>query len=119
MSKRQALVKQAINKALNDPKAAVLVFDQIRRCEELAPVRPVQQVNMNMTADGFTQDGQLKPEMLQSRDKELGISIDKKWKAHEDLAKSARPVQPGADGWQSGQSPQLVLNEVPLKNKCG
>jgi hypothetical protein len=67
----------------------------------------------------FTQDGQLKPEMLQSRDKKLGISIDKKRKAHEDLAKSARPVQPGADGWQRGQSPQLVLNEVPLKNKCG
>jgi len=48
MSKRQALVKQAINKALSyDPKAAALVFDQIRRCEELAPVQPVQQVMMN------------------------------------------------------------------------
>ncbi len=48
MSKRQALVKQAINKALsNDPKAAALVFDQIRRCEGLAPVQPVQQVKMN------------------------------------------------------------------------
>jgi hypothetical protein len=46
MSKRQALVKQAINKALsNDPKAAALVFDQIRRCEGLAA--PVQQVKMN------------------------------------------------------------------------
>ncbi len=68
---------------------------------------------------GFTQDGQLKPEMLQSRDKELGISTDKKRKAREDLAKSAPPVQPGADGWESGQSPQLVLNEMPLKNKRG
>jgi hypothetical protein len=46
MSKRQALVKQAINKALSyDPKAAALVFDQIRRCEGLAP--PMQQVKMN------------------------------------------------------------------------
>jgi Family of unknown function (DUF5681) len=46
MSKRQALVKQAINKALsNDLKAAALVFDQIRRCEGLAA--PVQQVTMN------------------------------------------------------------------------
>jgi hypothetical protein len=45
MSKRQALVKQAINKALsNDAKAAALVFDEIRRCEGLAPV---QQVKMN------------------------------------------------------------------------
>ena len=31
-------------------KAAALVFDQIRRCEELAPV---QQVKMNMTAEEF------------------------------------------------------------------
>ncbi|MGH6847861.1 MAG: DUF5681 domain-containing protein [Methylocella sp.] len=51
MSKRLELVKQAVNKALNDPKAAALVFDQIRRCEELAPVQPVQQVKMN--ADEF------------------------------------------------------------------
>jgi len=34
MSKQQALVKQAVNKALgNDPKATALVFDHIRRSE--------------------------------------------------------------------------------------
>ena len=34
MPKRRALAKQVINKALsNDPKAAALVFDQIRRSE--------------------------------------------------------------------------------------
>ena len=40
MPKRRALAKQVINKALsNDPKAAALVFDQIRRSEgsEKAP----------------------------------------------------------------------------------
>jgi hypothetical protein len=45
MSKRRALVKQAINRAMgNDTKATALVFDQIRRCEGLAPV---QQMKMN------------------------------------------------------------------------
>jgi Family of unknown function (DUF5681) len=40
MSKRQALAKQLVNKALsNDPKAAALVLDQIRRSEGLAPVQ--------------------------------------------------------------------------------
>jgi Family of unknown function (DUF5681) len=34
MAKRQALAKQLVNKALsNDPKAAALVLDQIRRSE--------------------------------------------------------------------------------------
>jgi len=51
ISKRRALAKQLVNKALsNDPKAAALVLDQIRRSEELAPV---QQVKMNMTAEEF------------------------------------------------------------------
>lgn len=68
---------------------------------------------------GFTADGQLKPEMLQSRDKELGISTDREKKNREDLAKSAPPVQPGADGWTGGQAPQLVLDKLPLKNRQG
>ncbi|MEO6381403.1 MAG: OBAP family protein [Nitrobacter sp.] len=68
---------------------------------------------------GFTQDGQLKPAIIQSRDRELGISTDKDRKNRADLARSAPPVQPGADSWQTGQSPQLALNKVPLKNKRG
>jgi hypothetical protein len=68
---------------------------------------------------GFTDYGQVKPEMVQSRDKELGISTEKERKAREDLAKSAPLVLPGANGWQSGQSPQLALKEMPLKNKRG
>jgi Protein of unknown function (DUF1264) len=68
---------------------------------------------------GFTADGQLKSEMIVNRDKELNISTENERKARADLAKSAVPVQPGADGWQSGQSPQLVLKRIPLKNKQG
>jgi hypothetical protein len=68
---------------------------------------------------GFTADGQLKLEMIQSRDKELGISTATERQNREDLAKSAPPVQPGADGWSSGQSQQLTLTRMPLKNKLG
>lgn len=51
IAKRQALVKQLVNKALsNDTKSAALVLDEIRRSEGLAPV---QQVKMNMTAEEF------------------------------------------------------------------
>jgi hypothetical protein len=60
---------------------------------------------------GFTADGQLKPEMIQSRDKELGIQTSEVRKSREDLAKSSSPVQPGADGWSAGQSQQLTLEK--------
>jgi hypothetical protein len=68
---------------------------------------------------GFTADGQLKPEMIQSRDKELGISTAKERKNRINLANSAPPVQPGADGWASDQAQQLVLTKMPLMNKRG
>jgi Family of unknown function (DUF5681) len=52
MAKRQALAKQLVNKALsNDPKAAALVLDQIRRSEALGS--PVQQADMDMTEEKF------------------------------------------------------------------
>ena len=52
MAKRQALAKQLVNKALsNDPKAAALVLDQIRRSEGMRD--PVQEVKMNMTEEEF------------------------------------------------------------------
>jgi uncharacterized protein DUF5681 len=52
MAKRQALAKQLVNKALsNDPKAAALVLDQIRRSEALGS--PAQQAAMNMTEEKF------------------------------------------------------------------
>lgn len=68
---------------------------------------------------GFAQDGQLSPKMIQSRDKEINVSTAKERKNREDLAKSAGPIQPGADGWQSEQAPQLVLSKLSLKNRRG
>jgi Family of unknown function (DUF5681) len=52
MANRQALAKQLVNKALsNDPKAAALVLDQIRRSEGMRD--PMQEVVMNMTEEKF------------------------------------------------------------------
>jgi Family of unknown function (DUF5681) len=52
MAKRQARAKQLVNKALsNDPKAAALVLDQIRRSEALGS--PARQAAMNMTEQKF------------------------------------------------------------------
>jgi hypothetical protein len=40
---RRALVKQVVNRAMgNEAKSVALVFDEIRRCEELASVQQVR-----------------------------------------------------------------------------
>lgn len=67
---------------------------------------------------GFTADGQLKPEMIGNRDKALDLSTMDAKRNRADLAKSAPAVLPGADAWQKdGQSRQLALNDVALKNR--
>ena len=65
---------------------------------------------------GFTADGQLRPEMVQSRDAAFGISTVDVKRARADLAASATPADSAADAWRSGQSRQLALTETPLKN---
>ncbi|SAK55249.1 hypothetical protein AWB79_02167 [Caballeronia hypogeia] len=65
---------------------------------------------------GFTRDGQLGRENIRRRDRELGINTDKERSSRDDLAKSAGPVQPGADAWMTGKSFQLTLTEVPVRN---
>ena len=66
---------------------------------------------------GFTQDGQLRPELLQARDRRLEISTSETRDSRLGLAAAAPPVQPGADSWADGQSHQLELVERPLKNR--
>jgi Protein of unknown function (DUF1264) len=66
---------------------------------------------------GFTADGQLKPEMIQRRDKELAINTAEEKKAREDMAGAAPPPDAAADGWKKGTSRQLSLTETPLRNK--
>jgi hypothetical protein len=66
---------------------------------------------------GFTADGQLKPEMIKSRDKELGTYTSQTKKYREDLAGSAPQPDAAADAWKSGTTQQLVLTKTPLLNK--
>lgn len=66
---------------------------------------------------GFTQDGQLESDMIQHRDRELGVSTAERRTDREDLAKAAGPVAPGADSWQTGRTSQLGLRHMPLKGR--
>lgn len=58
----------------------------------------------------FTQDGQLKPELVENRDKRLGISTDSLRKARSGL--DGGPILDGADSWQNGQTVQCKLDYV-------
>jgi hypothetical protein len=64
---------------------------------------------------GFTADGQLRPELLESRDRRFGISTAETREARADLARSAPPPNPSADGWKDGTVHQLALEEMPFK----
>lgn len=66
---------------------------------------------------GFTQDGQLHPDMISRRDRELTLSTADARTARADLARSAASPKLGADSWQRGESLQLMLNAVQLKNQ--
>jgi hypothetical protein len=66
---------------------------------------------------GFTADGQLKTEMLQNRDKKLGINSNDVRNAREDLARSAPQPVPGADAWKNETTQQLSLSQTALRNK--
>jgi len=64
---------------------------------------------------GFTRDGQLDPNAIAARDKKLGVSMQEKRQARAEI-----PVpQPaaGANTWESGQTPQMTLHTVPVKNR--
>lgn len=56
---------------------------------------------------GFTQDGQLRPELLAERDRRFEISTEKKKQARADVPE--RPVLDGADAWQRDPGQAVVL----------
>jgi hypothetical protein len=62
---------------------------------------------------GFTRDGQLDPALVAARDKALDVSAPEKRRARADIPV---PVPaPGTNTWQSGRTPQLRLEEVPVR----
>lgn len=54
----------------------------------------------------FTGDGQLKPALLQERDKRFSVNSLEKRKNRADI--QPQPKVPGADPWEQGQTPQLT-----------
>jgi hypothetical protein len=57
---------------------------------------------------GFTKDGQLRPDLLQQRDKRFGISTPEKKKNREDIP--IPHVDPAANAWQKGDVRQFIIS---------
>ena len=64
---------------------------------------------------GFVKDHQVDPRMLDDRDRRFGVSTQALRKHRDDIAWPA--VAPGANAWQSGNTVQLTLQEVPVKRR--
>jgi hypothetical protein len=64
---------------------------------------------------GFTADGQLDPARIAERDRRLGVSAAESRAARKDIPRP-QPA-PGANAWESGDSAQLALQRVPLRNR--
>ena len=64
---------------------------------------------------GFTAEGQLDPAVLAERDRRLEVSAAAKRQARAEIP-VPRPA-PGANSWEGGQTPQLALERVPVRNR--
>ncbi|MFC7609908.1 hypothetical protein ACFQT2_17830 [Pseudoroseomonas aestuarii] len=62
---------------------------------------------------GYTADGQLDPAKLAARDEKLGIDTAAKRRARAEIP--VPEVAPGANAWEGGQTPQLRLEQVPVR----
>ncbi len=62
---------------------------------------------------GFTRDGQLRPELLKTRDDRIGVTNSEKRQNRQDIP--APEVDPEADSWQKGTAPMLRLDAVPVR----
>ncbi|MGO1536302.1 MAG: OBAP family protein [Yaniella sp.] len=61
---------------------------------------------------GFTADGQADTELIQDRDEALGISTPEKRHNRADIPTPL--VQPGANGWENGQTVQISLRNLDV-----
>jgi hypothetical protein len=64
---------------------------------------------------GFTHDGQLDPRLIAERDQRLGVSMQDKRQARAGIL-VPQPAA-GANTWEAGQTPQLTVQTVPVKNR--
>lgn len=64
---------------------------------------------------GYTRDGQLDPQVVAERDRNLRVSMQEKHRARSGIP-IPRPAA-GANAWESGQTPQLAVATVPVRNR--
>ncbi|MHB0729167.1 OBAP family protein, partial [Roseomonas mucosa] len=62
---------------------------------------------------GFTGDGQAHPEMVEARDRRLGISTDERRRKREGIPMPE--VAEGANSWEGGRTVQTRLEELPMR----
>lgn len=62
---------------------------------------------------GFTEDGQVREELVRERDREVGVSTQGNRERREDIPMPE--VAPGANSWESGSTLQTTLQETPVK----
>ncbi|HEX2943116.1 MAG TPA: OBAP family protein [Rhodopila sp.] len=62
---------------------------------------------------GFTADGQVNQSMLDARDARIGVSWRKRREQRADIPMPS--VDPAANSWETGQSVQTRLEQVPFK----
>ncbi|CEG75756.1 hypothetical protein RMATCC62417_10748 [Rhizopus microsporus] len=74
--------------------------DDDGNCSSKIPMGPPQLMM------AFTADGQVKPELVERRDKQMGISTEKKRAERKDVIKG-NPVAEGADHWEKGKPFQI------------
>lgn len=64
----------------------------------------------------LTAEGQLDPKLDEARERDEGISTQKKKEERKDYFEPYQPHE-GADNWQSGTAVQVKPEEVPFKTK--
>ena len=62
---------------------------------------------------GFTEDGQVREELVRERDREVGVSTQRNRERREDI--TMPEVAPGANSWETGTTVQPTLQETPVK----
>ena len=66
-------------------------------------------VGSPMIMMGFTKEGQLRPELIEARDKRFDISTAEKKKNREDIPLPS--VDPMANAWEKGEIRQLIISD--------
>ncbi len=64
---------------------------------------------------GFTREGQIDPQVVAARDRDQGVSMEEKRRARAGIPVPTPAA--GANSWESGQTPQLAVETVPVRNR--